>query len=43
MNKVNLASLFLSLLFILGLCLALMPTSAQALRSIPTNPREEGG
>jgi len=43
MNKVNLASLFLSLLFILGLCLALMPTSAKAIKSISTDPREEGG
>jgi len=30
MNKGNLASLFLSLLLIVGICLALMPTSAKA-------------
>ncbi|TKJ44674.1 hypothetical protein CEE34_10885, partial [Candidatus Aerophobetes bacterium Ae_b3a] len=35
MNKVNLASLFLFLLLIVGLCLALMPTSAKATHYIP--------
>jgi len=34
-NKGNLASLSVSLLFILGLCLALMPTTAKAIKYIP--------
>jgi NAD(P)-dependent dehydrogenase (short-subunit alcohol dehydrogenase family) len=37
MNKGNLASLFLSLLLIVGLSLALMPTSAKALKYIPSD------
>lgn len=37
MNKGNLASLPASLLLILGLCLALMPTTAQATKLIPAD------